>query len=441
MYKDLYRSAMEKVKAGENFKLSPESTGRKKHGIRSYNRLIPALATLCLILFACIILIPQITYNDRSAINHDEGFEIIKNNDKSGTGEKSAQIEKTSASYISVVYLDGYAYEPNEWLKNSWGPSDSDRYESIKDKKLGEVTLDLKGLRYNGIPPDFSSTYDVGTGIYKIKGIRVESAILVDFGGKLDIFYRGRKCVPDIDTPIDLTMSEVFRMLSDDAEIVSVELRSEEDGSWMNTSYDPGLISLLNNELPGETILNMGQIKDDPYNTGYRVPVNLLFSDGRALHVQFFPIAGLAWTFGGYIRISEALSTSIRTLYEQGSPYPSLSELLPYREEDISYLYLVNNTNSDEVLCENAQWSRGPLMDMLSYYRVKETEKTDGRLVMTAVLGKSEADNITIEFYETADNNIVTGIGGRYYVPVRGQLLFDSLDSYLYNYTDIDTGS
>jgi hypothetical protein len=437
MYKELYRSAMENVKAGEDFSISTESTVSKMHKRRRHKLLIPILTALCIILLVCIIPIQQTTDNDRSAINHSEGFEIIKDNDINDTEEKNGQIEVKPASYISVVYLDGYAYEPNGWLKYSWGPSDNDNYESVKEKKLGEVTLDLKGLRYRGIPPDFSSTYDVGTSIYKIKGVRVESAILVDFGGNLDIFYRDRKCVPDIDTPIGLTMSEVFSMLSDDAEIVSAELRSEEDGSWMNTSNNPELISLLNKELPGETLLNMGQLEDDPYRTWYRVPVNLFFADGRALHVQFYPMSGLAWTFGGYIRISEALSTSIRTFCEQGSPYPSLSGLLPYSEEDISYLYLKNHTNGDEVLCENVQWSRSPLIDMLSYYRVRESEKEDGRLVMTVVLGRSETDSITVEFCETADKKIMTGIGGRYYIPVRGQLLFNNLESYLYNYTDI----
>jgi hypothetical protein len=74
---------------------------------------------------------------------------------------------------------------------------------------------------------------------------------------------------------------------------------------------------------------------------------------------------------------------------------------------------------------------------MLSYYRVEATEPGDSQLVMTAILGKSESDSVTVNFFETTDGKILTEIDKVYYKPVRGQLLFKSLDNYLYNYTDL----
>jgi hypothetical protein len=56
---------------------------------------------------------------------------------------------------------------------------------------------------------------------------------------------------------------------------------------------------------------------------------------------------------------------------------------------------------------------------------------------MTAILGKTESDSITINFFETADKRILTEIEGVFYKPVRGQLLFKNLDSFLYNQTDL----
>ena len=90
------------------------------------------------------------------------------------------------------------------------------------------------------------------------------------------------------------------------------------------------------------------------------------------------------------------------------------------------------------MLCEEPAWSRSGIFQILSYYRVEETEPTiDSRLMMTSKMGKSQDDSVTVNFYETDSKQILIEIQGTYYKPVKGQLLFESLDSYLYNQTDL----
>ncbi len=430
MFKENYQSAMNKIKAGEDFLTKMEAAlkpGNRRNRSRAI-RLVPALAILSLLIVIIITLVPAILNKpglEASDKSKAEKFEIISEN------------PKEAASYISVVYLDGYAYEPIEWLRYSMGLSDKNDYVSMKGNKLGEVTLDLKGKVYKGTPPDFSSTYDVGTEVYEIKNVNRKSAILVNFGGSYAPFYRCRKHVSDINEPLNLTMTEVFNMLSDRPEIVSVELRDEENGAWMHTSEDLDLISLMNKEIPGLSLRNYGEMDQATKQTSYRVPVNLIFADGMAIHMQFYPSVNMAYTFGGYIPISEELSAAVQSLYKQGSIYPRLSDLIPFNKDEISYLFIRNQTNGDEVLCENPAWSREGLMQILSYYRAEKTDAQGGRLVMTSILGKTEADNITVNFYETEDKEILTEIAGVYYKPVRGQLMFESLESYLNNNTDL----
>lgn len=421
---------MSKIITSEGFQANLEAylnkSSTQKHNKR-FIRLAPILIIFSLIVYISIAQIPILQnllgFTDLNK-NKIEEFKIIKEN----TNE--------SASYISVVYLDGFAYEPSEWLDYSLGLSKNNDFSSLKGEKLGEVTLDLKGKEYTGTPPDFSSTYDVGTQIYHIKNVKKESAILVDFNG-YGIFTRARKYVSTSNEPLNLTMSDVFHMLSDNPTITSVELRDEENGAWMRTSENQQLLSLLNNELSSLALLNYGEIDKNPYDTSYRIPINLIFEDGRTLHMQVFPLSNMASTFGGLIHISEDLVASIQYLYEQDSSYPRLVDLIPYQEEDISYLYFKNQTNGDEVLCENPEWSRSGLFQILSYYRVEETEAMYIRLVMTSRMGKSKENSVTINFYETENKEILTEIEGTYYKPVRGQLTFESLDSYLYNQTDL----
>lgn len=429
MLKNIYKSAMSKVKAGEDFYQALQNQPKKHVSKNGLIRLAPALIILMVVAGIGIFAV----YNnlnekkqtaDNSAKSPSEEFEYT---------ESSNGIE---ASYISVVYLDGYAYEPSEWLNNSIFLIKENDYISEKGEKLGEVALDLKGKEYTGTPPDFSSTYDVGTEIYSMKSIKTESAILVHWGGVYSPFYRSRKHTATIDEDIGLTLKEIFNMLSDDPEVVSVELRDEENGAWMNTLNDSELLNLINKELPDLSLLNHGQLDNDPYASDYRVPVNLFFADGGALHMQIYPTSGMAFTFGGYIPLSRNLTDAFQALNEKGSPWPRLSELLPFTEGEVQYLYLKNHTNEDEIVCENPVWSRSPLFLILNYYRAEKTS-ADGRLVMTARMGKSEAESIVINFYETQDRQILTEIEGVYYKPVHGRFMFESLNCYLYNFTDL----
>lgn len=428
MLKEVYQSAMSKVKAGENFYEALQNRPKKHVSKNRWIRLAPALIILMVVAGIGIFTV----HNNSNRKNQIADISL------KGSSEEFEYTEINSifeASYISVVYLDGYAYEPSEWLNNSIFLSKENDYVSEKGDKLGEVTLDLKGKQYTGTPPDFSSTYDVGTEIYAMKSVKTENAILVHRGGMYSPFYRSCRSVAT-DEDIGLTLKEVFCMLSNEPEVVSIELRDEENGAWMNTYNDSGLLNLINKELPGLSLLNNNQLKSDPYASGYRVPVNLFFADGGALHMQVYPTSGMAYAFGGYIPLSKKLNDAFQALDEAGSPWPKLSELLPFAEEEIEYLYLKNCTNEDEITCENPARSRGSLFQILNYYRAKETS-ADGRLVMTARLGKSEANSVVINFYETQDRQILTEIEGIYYKPAHGRFMFESLDLYLYNYTDL----
>lgn len=430
MLKDIYKSAMSKVKAGADFHEKAQALRdlpENRTGGKRIIWLVPALIILIVAVFTGIPAV-QNNLNSRNEFN---------NNSAEGSTERFEYTESnsmTTASYIAVVYLNGYAYEPSEWFENSIFLSEDHAFE--KGKKLGEVTLDLKGKVYKGTPPDFSSTYDVGAEIYAMKNVKTESAILVHWCGVYTPFYRSRKHVSTSNEEIGLTVHDIIGMLSDNPEVVSVELRDEENGAWMNTLDDEDLISMINKELPGLSLINYGQLSRDPYASGARIPVNLFFADGRALHMQIYPTSGMAYTFGGYIPISEKLAGMFQTLAGKGSPWLRLSDLLPICEEEVQYLYLKNHMNGDEIMCENPAWSRSPLFQILQYYRAEKADP-EGRLVMSAIMGKSESDNVTVSFYEREDGQILTEIEGVYYRPVHGWFMFESLELYLYNYTDL----
>lgn len=387
--------------------------------------LVPAVAAMIIIVFLSAPLFPALWRGTGQEVASEE-FKITGNMD----GE--------SASYASVVYIDGYVYSPIEWLKYSRYSLDKSRYEAIKDEKLGEVTLDLKGKRYTGIPPNFSSTHDLGTQIYSIKNVKKERAVLVNENGYMSVFYRERKATASVNTSLNLTVSDVFKMIADSEVVSSIELRDERDGSWLRTSEDEYLLSLINKELPALALLNSSELGKNPYNNGNRVPVNLIFSDGAALHMQAFPEKQCASVFGGFISISPELSKAIRELSEQGSQYQSISSLLGYEEADVTYLYFVNHINGDNVVCENPQWSRTALFSILNYYRIDEIVPDSGaHPVMSGTIGISKEDSKTITFYEATDKHIVVEYNGSYYKPVKGQIVFEELHDYLYNSTDL----
>jgi hypothetical protein len=214
MHKDEYKAAIAKLKASDKFKEKAEASMKAsstKANSFKLKRLAPLFAAL--ILFACI---------SAGAITH------LLNNKESTTAAGDFKITSKSsdgkACYASIVYLDGYEYSPSSWLNYSRQESIDAEYEKLKGEKLGTITLDLKGKTYTGTPPNFSSTHDVGTEVYTVKGMKKERAILVVSNGHASIFYRERKAIKDEKTPINLTLAEVFNMVSDSPKVASVYL-------------------------------------------------------------------------------------------------------------------------------------------------------------------------------------------------------------------------
>lgn len=427
MNKDKYNSAMDKIKANDQFKGKLSSSLKSSSNLKNKyinKRLISVFATFVIIVSLGVGLLPKLLVE-----NYPQLFEII-----------GVEREETEDSYISVVYLDGYAYEPMSWLSYSHAGYEN-RDDLVKGEKLGEVTLDLKGLNYTGRPPDYSSTHDVGTEIYLIEGVKKESAILV----KLDkgyevVFHRYRKAISSIEEPIDLSVNEVFKMMSDSPNVVEVELRSEFDGSWMRTSDNHDLISVINKELADLDIKNFKEIGIDGYASTYRVPINLIFEDGAVLHMQIHPEEKLASIFGGNILISDVLANEFEKLYNLGDKYTRISKLIPNTEDDVNYLFIRDYKAGEEILCEEPKWSWGALYSILNYYQVNKIDMTpgiNGEVVFSTEIGSSKDDYMTIEFYETDDEEILLKINDDFYNIVKGGLKYDHLREYILNYTGI----
>jgi hypothetical protein len=443
MNKDQYRSAMTKIKASERFKENLEASMRSSNDkayIFRIKKFAPVFAALILAVFVSTAIYPRLSSSLGSSTSPN-GSQV---NDKTSSTTAAGDFEilgedsDTMACYLSIVYLDGYLYTPSEWLNYSRHASLEPEYEKLKDEKLGVVTLDLKGKRYTGTPPDFSSTHDVGTEIYAIKNVKKERAVLVVAQGHASIFYRERKAAYDEKLPLNINLAEVFKMMSDTPEVTSVELRSEENGSWLSTSEDGKLLSLINRELPGQQLLHYPELGFNSDESGSRIPVNVVFSDGAALHMQVNPELKIASVFGGFIKLSDELTTAIKEFSKKGSHHPSISNLVGYSEDQVSYLKLINYTNGDKLLCENPAWSRGALFYIFNYHRVEEAQSSANmRLVMTSTLGLSEDDSVTVGFHENSDKHIILGIRGKYYKPVKGRLLFEELESFLYNSTEL----
>ncbi len=79
-----------------------------------------------------------------------------------------------------------------------------------------------------------------------------------------------------------------------------------------------------------------------------RIPVNLVFADGAILHIQIFPDRQRAMVFGGFASLSPELVAAFEYLNDQGNQYPKMSSLLPYEEEDITYLRVTNHISGEE---------------------------------------------------------------------------------------------
>jgi hypothetical protein len=423
MNNEIYKSAMNKISANDDMKSKINTNVvqiSKKKQKTPYIKFIPITIVLVIALLTGIKYLPNLSQNNNH-VNDSEEFEIL--------GEMSGE-----ACYIIVVYLDGYAYSPESWIAYDYN---STNYDYKKGDKIGEVTLDLKGKRYKGTPPNYSSTLNLGTELYEIVNIKRERAIIAKQGEFEHILYRERKAIADLNETMDLKISEIFNMITEKPIVTEVELRNEENGSWIRTSKNENLISLINEELPNLELLNHGQINKKPIN--YRVPVNLMFEDGSALHVQFYPNENYASLFGGYIIISEELSTAINDLYKEGEQYKTTTDLIPYDLNSITYLKIINHLENYDILCKEPSWSGGALNSILDYYRISPVEPSSlDKLVMTMEIGSTEEDSIIIEFYNKENSKLRIKIKDKYYDIIKGDLTYEDLKEYLNNYTEIN---
>ena len=387
-------------------------------------KIVPTLGLFIAIAAVGIFILPKMI-NNHGGANNSSTFKIV--------GDK----KDAEACYISVIYLEGYSYTPTEWFSYNQ-TSINENLDIILGEKIGEVTIDLKGLKYTGTPPDFSSTLDVGTEIYEIKNMNKERAVFVKNNNLEFIFYRDRKVISSEKEALNLKIAEVFSMITDTTIVEAVELRSEEDGSWMRTSENEKLSSLINQELPQIDLINSLEIGKE--SNSQRVPINLIFEDGTKLHMQVYPEDKFAYIFGGYIPISDELAIEINTLYHEGDEYPRITDLVSYKQEELNYLYIQNHVDGSEILCKEPLWSGGAFYSLLNYYRVTLTQqdKTD-ILVMSIVLGKSKEDSTLIEFYERRDNVLILRVNGEFYEIVKGDIKYLDLIDYLNNYTELGT--
>ncbi len=424
MNKDNYNKAMDKVKASDELKnkiMTSVTSGRTRKNRININKMI-AVAAIFVLVMSSVYLTTLL----RNPVDKDiaDEFKI--------TGESDPN---NQMGYILVLYLDGYSYEASGWSSYSINEN-LENMDEIKGEKIGEVTLDLKGKTYEGTPPDFSSTYGLGTEIYEVKGVKRENAVLMVSREMNHILYRSRKAVASVSEPIGLTVEEVFNMISDAPVISSVELRNEIDGSWMRTSHDGRLLNLLNSEIRDKDILNHEEMKGPDGESGYRIPINLMFEDGAVIHMQVYPETNIAYIFGGYINISEELADKLEELYRLGNEFSKITDIIGYELNELGYFQFVNHATGDKIISPAPQWSGEVFYSMLNYYSVdKSSSDSDGNLVVTVNLGESEESSKKLEIYEGADNNLFFKVDGEIYKIVKGSLQYKDLLMYQENYT------
>lgn len=427
-----YRAAMDRIKAGEELKdkiIREITSDNKAKNKVNFNKLIAILGVLIIVL--AMTYLPLLSKLDRNIgtnppIKKNENFRII--------GKNNSNIE---ADYALVLYLDGFSYEYSGWISHNHNYYEIKDIEYLRGEKIGEVKLDLKGLKYEGIPPDFSSTYEKGTEIYEIKGLKRSNALLLDDGNISFILYNGGRVTESLSQPIDLSVKEVIEMITDFPLISEVELRNEENGSWMRSSHDEDLLESLNLELPKAKIYNYEEDNRPKYESSFRVPVNLFFEDGAVLHAQVYPETNSAYIFGGFINISEDLSNKFKDLNRLGDQYPRFTSLLGYDRYNIGYFQIRNFIEGDNIISKEPSWSGSALYGIFDHYTVDEDDDLEGRLVASIKIGESEEAYKEIEIYEGKDTDLFFRIGGKAYRIVKGALRYKDIVDFIKNYTEV----
>lgn len=424
MNKNDYNNAMDKIKATDELKadiLTSIQHGVEKKSRININRVIGIVVMLVLVISGAYF--TTSLRNPLNDINKNE-FEITD------------EMDSSMSEYILVLYLDGYSYEDSGWINYDFYNS-IENIDEIKGDKIGQVTLNLKGKKYQVTPPDFSSTYGVGAEVYELKGIKRENAVLMVSSKTSEmnhILYRTRKALATENEPIDLTVKEVINMMTDNPQIKEVELRDEINGSWMRTSYDNGLINLLNTEIQDLDILSYEEMNRPKGESSYRIPVNFMFEDGAVLHAQVYPETNIVYIFGGYINISDALASEFEELFKMGYEYSRLTDIISYDPSNLKYFQLDNNITGESIMSLEPQWSGEALYDILSYYSVDKTLSLEGRLVATIRLGESETNSKEFKIYEEADGSLYFEVEGEFYKTVKGRLMYKDILEYQQNY-------
>ena len=424
MNKDSYNEAMDKIKASDEFKekiMMSVSTGEKRKNKFNINKVI-ALAAMFVLVISTVYL---------TNLSRNPGDKNIAGEFKI-TGETDPN---SQMSYILVLYMDGYSYESSSWISYSRNENLENK-EAIMGDKIGDVILDLKGKTYEGTPPDFSSTYGIGTEIYEIKGVKRENAVLMVSSEMNHILYRSRKAVASENESIGLTVEEVINMISDGSVISSVELRNEIDGSWMRTSFDNELLDIVNKEIKDKDILSYEEMGRPEAESGYRIPINLMLEDGAILHMQVYPDTNIAYIFGGYIETSEELTGKFEELNRLGNEFSKITDIMGYELSELGYLQFTNHVTGDEILSPDPLWSGEVLYSMINYYSVDKTASdVEGNLVVTVRLGESEENFKDLEIFEGEDKNIFFKVDGEFYRIVKGIMQYKDLLMYQENYT------
>lgn len=347
------------------------------------------------------------------------GDDIISGHEDFEYTEMDAGVE---SCYISVLYLDGYAYTSSSWLSDDRLGHDN----FIKGDKIGQVTFDLKGKDYTSIPPDFSSTHDLGTEIYEIKNMKSSYAIMIVNDGHQSILYRSNKAMSATSVWTDIRVKQVYQMMSDQEGFENIELRSEENGSWMADLKDPKLYDLMTQEIGDKVIRSLEDLSEDYYSPN-RIPINILLSGDAKVHMQVFPEKNMATVFGGYIDLSDEWLESLLACIESTTIRPTIRDMIPFAEDDIQEFIIEDIIQDRTFKSQETRWASGTFLSILDYYRISQEEAVSLQPKMAISLGVFDTDKINLYFYSPD----TIGIDEKVYRIIKGKITYKDLEDFI----------
>lgn len=385
------------VSALDSVKADPAFRQRLKEGLGAQPR--KRWTAYAAVAAACLLLVTGTIYHFTGS-NFPSAFTI--------TGEAPAE-----ACYIMVVYIDGYSYTASGWQNIS-----SDSF--TRGEKLGEVSLDLKGLSYTGVPPNFSSTLKKGTEIYSIQGLKKEYAILAVEGTYQNVLFREGEVFVEGKKPKLSTVGQVIATIAHSPQITAAELLDEENGGLMATNDEAELLALFTTGLTRQPLASW----DSDSLRGRRIPLNLVFQGGEILHLQVYPEAGKASVFGGLVTLPLELVAACEEFADRGPQYQTIASLLPYGETEVDYLRGINLQSGQEMAAQEDSWLWKHLYVCFNYWRlaVQEEPVTEKTSTLTLICGRSEQDSTTLQFFSSPRGTLLE-YEGQFYRLVRN--MFD----------------